>query len=254
MPESREVNVSSRTVTSEEIDKSTRWLIWAVVAVLLILVSFIAYGWFSGSLGTPTAPRTAQEKSLAVTADAIRQNPTEGSAYSIRAETLFALGRKAEAYQVLDQGEAAVKGQNPALLYILRTRTALLNSEGRYAEAEKVGLRAMTASDDYLAKQGLALAKKQVTGLSGNLQTQVSVDTAIQLAAAYMGQKKADKALELYNYALRIDPLAADVLTLRGFAYLTKGDKAKAKADFEQALSYLPGDPDATNGLKQASK
>jgi predicted negative regulator of RcsB-dependent stress response len=47
--------------------------------------------------------------------------------------------------------------------------------------------------------------------------------------------------------------MAADVLTMRGYAFLASGDKAKAKADFQQTLQYLPGDPDATSGLKQAS-
>ena len=252
MPESREVKVSSRVVTSEEIDRSTRWLLWAVVSALLMLGALGAYAWLSGAFDT-AVPRTAQERTLAATAASILTHPTEGSAYAIRAETLFGLGRKTEAFQVLDQGEKAVAGQNPALLYILRTKTALLNAEGKYAEAEKVGLRAMTASDDYLGKQGLELAQKKVTGINGNLQTQVSVDTAVQLAATYMGLKKYNKALEMYDYALRLEPLSGDILTLRGFAHLVAGDKVKAKADFQQTLKYLPGDPSATRGLKQLS-
>ena len=144
-----------------------------------------------------------------------------------------------------------MKGQNPALLFILRAKTKLLNGESRFADAEKAGVEAMKASDDYLARQGAALAAKRVTAIGGNLQTRVSVDTAIQLAQAYMGQMKYDKALEMYDYALKLDPLAADVRTLRGFAYLSKGDKAKAKADFQETLKFLPDDPDATRGLEQ---
>ena len=252
MPESSEVRVSRQVVTSAEMDRPTQWLLWAVVAALLMLLALVVYAWLTGGIGA-SAPRTAQEASLAATAEAIRAHPTDGSNYAIRAETLFGLGRKDEAFQVLDQGEKAVKGQNPALLYILRTRTALLNAEGKYAQAEQVGLKAMKASDDYLAIQGAKLAQSRVTGINGNLLTQVSVDTAVQLATAYMGQKKYDKAMEMYNYALRLEPLAGDVLTLRGFAYLAMGNKAKAKADFQQTLQYLPGDPDATRGLKQAS-
>jgi tetratricopeptide (TPR) repeat protein len=253
MPESTEVEVSRRVVISEETDRPTRWLIWAVAVVALLLVTAFAYGYLSGGFVT-TVPRTTAERSLAISADAIRKNPTEGSAYAIRAETLFGLGRKDEAFQVLDQGEKAVGGKNPALLYILRTRTTLLNLEGKYSEAEKVGIRAMAASDDYLAIQGAELANKSITAISGNMQTRVSVDTAIQLAAAYMGLKKYDKAIEMYTYALKLEPMAGDVLTLRGFAYLASGDKVKAKADFEQTLTYLPGDPDATAGMKQLSK
>ena len=74
----------------------------------------------------------------------------------------------------------------------------------------------MKASDDYLAMQGAALAAKRVTAIGGNLQTRVSVDTAIQLAQAYMGQQKYDKAIEMYDYALKLDPLAADVAPCAG--------------------------------------
>lgn len=251
MPESSEVHVASRVVT-EETDRSTTLLLWAVVAAILMLAAVIVYALVSGGLST-SPPRTAEERTLAVTAEAIRRHPTDGSNYAIRAETLFGLGRKQEAFQVLAQGEKAVKGQNPALLYILRTKTALLNSEGKYTEAVVAGDQAMKASDDFLARQGAALVTKGVTAINGNMQTRESVDTAIQLARAHMGLKQYDKAIAMYNYALKLEPLAGDILTLRGYAYLASGDKVKAKADFQQTLKYLPGDPGATQGLKQSS-
>lgn len=252
MPESSEVNVTRRVVTSQ-VDRPTRWLVWAVFAAVLTLAALVAYALLSGGFKS-TTPRTAQEAMLGVTADAIRKNPKNGAAYATRAEALFAIGRKDEAFQALDEGAKACAGTNPSMLYIQRTRTALLNAEGKYAEAVKVGQTAMLASDDYLAAQGAKLTKSHVTGINGNLQTQVSVDAAVQLAAAYMGLKQYSKALEMYDYALKLDPLAGDVTTLRGFAYLAAGNKAKAKADFQQTLQYLPGDPDATRGLKEASK
>jgi tetratricopeptide (TPR) repeat protein len=251
MPDSKKTEVTT-TVVTEGMDRSTRLMLWAVAGVLLMLVALISYAYLSGTFGS-SAPRTTEERALDITDAAIRSNPSEGSSYAIRAEALFKLGKKAEAYQVLDQGEKAVKGQNPALLYILRARTALLNREGKYAEAEKVGIKAMAASDDYLAIQGAELSKKGVTGIAGNMQVQMSIDTAIQLAGAYAAQKKWDKAIELYTYALKLDPLGGDLLTLRGFAYLGKGDKVKAKADFEQTLKYLPNDPEATRGMKALS-
>jgi tetratricopeptide (TPR) repeat protein len=234
-------------------DRSTKVLLWAVAGATMFFIALVVYAWMTGVFGS-TTPRTAEENTLAVTANMIRTKPTDGSAYAIRAETLYGLGRKTEAFQVLDQGEKAVAGQNPALLYVLRTRTALLNAEGRYADAEKVGLKAMIASDDYLARQGAKLMQSGVTGIGGNLQTRMSIDTAIQLAKAYVGQKKWDKAIEMYNYAVKLDPTAGDILTLRGYAYLAAGQKAKAKADFEQTLKFLPNDPQASSGLKQATQ
>jgi len=252
MSEPSDVQVDRRVVTTGALDRSTRLLLWAVFAAVLMLAALVAYAWLSGAFGTE-APRTAEERSLAVTAATILATPGDGSAYAIRAETFYRLGRKAEAYQVLDQGEKAVGKTEPGLLFVLRTRTALLNNDGNFAEAEKVGIRGMTASDDYLGQQGAALAKKGVTGINTNMQDRESVDMAVQLATAYMGEKKYAKAIELYNYALKLEPLSGDVLTQRGFVFLASGDKAKAKADFTEALKYLPNDPQATAGLKQAS-
>jgi tetratricopeptide (TPR) repeat protein len=146
-----------------------------------------------------------------------------------------------------------VAGKNPALLYILRARTALLNREHRYAEAAKIGERAMTASDEYLKAQGVVLVQKGINVLGGNTQTRVSVDTALQVAEAYMGLKEYDKAIELYGYALRLEPTAADIVSMRGWAYLEKGDKVKAKSDFQTALEYIPDDPSATSGMQRIS-
>jgi len=252
MPETSETNVMRRVVVTEERDRPTRLLVWAVVFTALMLVAMLAYAAVTGTFSN-TAPRTAQEDALASTAEAIRQNPNDGKQYAIRAETLHQLGETKQAFAVLDQGEKAAANENPGLLYVLRARTALLNAEGRYAEAVRVGTRAMTASDDYLGEQGLKLAKKGVTGITGNVQTQLSVDTAIQVAAAYAGLKKWDKAIEMYDYALRLDPLAGDILSLRGWAHLDAGNKAKAKADFQQSLKYLPDDAAALQGMKQLS-
>jgi tetratricopeptide (TPR) repeat protein len=244
---------ATEVIVSRELDMTTKVLLWGVVFGLLMLLALLAYAWLSGGFGTP-APRTAAENALLTTAAQIQADPKAGTAYATRAETLYALGRKAEAYQVLQQGKAAVGKATPPLLYVLRTWTALLIKDGNFVQAEKVGKEGMLASDDYLARQGAALAAKKVTAINANLITGESVDMSVQLAAAYMAEKKYDKALELYNYAYQLEPLGADVQTLRGYCYLAMGNKAKAKADFTEALTYLPNDPSAKSGLAQASK
>lgn len=238
---------------TEGLDRPTQWLGWATVGVVLMLVSLVAFAFLSGVFVKDAPPRTAQEDALAATAASIAADPSSGAQYATRAEALYAVGSTTEAFAALDAGEKAVGGKNPALLYILRTRTALLNREKRYADAEKTGQLAMKASDEYLKAQGVTLVNKGLVVNGGNTQTRVSVDTAIQVAEAYMGLKKYDKALELYTYALTLEPTAADIVAMRGWAYLEKGDKAKAKADFQVALEYMPDDPYATSGLKKAS-
>jgi len=237
---------------AKETDRATRWLWWAVITAVMMLVSVIAYGYMAGALES-VPPRTAEEDALASTTEAIAKNPSDGRQYAIRAEALHRTGSVDEAFQVLDQGEKAVNGKNPGLLYVLRARTALLNEEGRFAEATKVGLKAMDASDDYLTQQSAALVQKGVTAVAGNQDTRASVDTALLVAQAYTGLKQYAKAAEMYDYALQLEPTAADILSMRGWAYLEAGDKAKAKADFEQTLKYMPGDEYAARGLKELS-
>ena len=250
MSESGEVEVTRRVVVGKERDPLVTWLLIGTVFVALLIGAVAGYAVLAGTFKR-TVPRTAEEDALARTAAAIRANPVDGEAYATRAETLFRLGNAKDAYLVLDRAERAVGEQTPALLFVLRTRTMLLNAEERFAEAEEVGKRAMTASDDYLAEQGMQLAEKGVTGISGTMKTRLSIDTAIQLAGAYAGQKKWDNAVELYDYALRLDPLAGDILTMRGWVFLEMGEKEKAKADFEQTLEYLPDDPGASAGIKE---
>jgi len=237
---------------AKESDRATRWLWWAVIAAVLMLVSVITYGYMAGALES-APPRTAEEDALASTTEAIAKNPSDGKQYAIRAEALYRTGSVTEAFQVLDQGEKAVNGKNPGLLYILRTRTALLNEQGKFAEAAKVGLKAMDASDDYLTQQSEALVQKGVTAVAGNRDTRASVDTALLVAKAYTGLKQYSKAAEVYDYALQLEPTAADILSMRGWAHLEAGDKVAAKADFEQTLKYMPDDEYAARGLKELS-
>ena len=137
----------------------------------------------------------------------------------------------------------------PALLFILRSRTMLLNQEERFAEAEKAGNAAVAASDRYLTLQFKELVGK---GLSPQgADTKLTVAAAVELAAAYIGQEKWDEAIKLYTYALTYDPNAADILSMRGWAYLEKGSEASATVDFNEALRYLPDDPRTLEGLKK---
>lgn len=238
---------------SEEMDRPTRVLAWATVGVVLMLVSLVAYAWLSGVFARNVPPRTAQEDALVATDASIAKDPSNGAQYAIRAEALYGVGSKTEAFQTLDAGEKAVAGKNPGLLYVLRARAALLNREKRYTEAAKVGEKAMEASDDYLRAQGVVLVQKGVTVVGGNTQTRISVDTALQVAETHMALKDYDKAIELYSYALTLEPTAADIVSMRGWAYLEKGDRAKAKTDFKTALEYMPDDPYATSGMKRLS-
>jgi tetratricopeptide (TPR) repeat protein len=253
MSKSIEATAQDMVGTPEDVDRPTQWLAWATAGVVLMLIALVAYAYLAGVFVKDTPARTAEEDALAQTSASIAQNPSNGAGYAVRAEALFAIGDETGAFATLDTGEAAVKGKNPDLLYVLRSRTALLDRQGKFAEAAVAGEKAMKASDDYLKAQGVVLVQKGINVVGGNTQTRPSVDTALQVAEAYMGLKNYDKAIGLYNYALALEPTAADIVTMRGWVYIQQGDKVKAKADFERALEFMPDDADALSGMKQVS-
>lgn len=247
MVEANQVEVTRRVVV-EERDPLIRWLVIATVFMALMVAAAFTYALVTGVFDE-SAPQTFDEKSLSLSAEVLRKNPKSGGAYAQRAETLFRLGRKAEAYEVLDQGEKAVGKEIPALIYILRTRTILLNQEKRYAEAEKVGMLAMNASDEYIARQIKQMVPKGLN--TAGADSSLAVDTAVQLADAYIGQEKWDEAIKLYSYALMYEPAAADILTLRGWAYVGASSEESATLDFKEALKYLPDNESARAGLQK---
>ncbi len=239
----------TRRVVEQKSDPVTRWLVWGAVFLTLMLVAVVVYGVLTGAF-SGSAPDTAEEAALAQTAEAIRANPTNGAAYAIRAETLNKLGKVDEAYEVLDQGEKAVGDAVPALIYILRSRTMLLNQEKRFAEAEAVGKRALEASDRYIAQQIRELTSKNLVPAVGSLDARGTIDAALQLAIAQSAQEKWEDAAKAYEYALFYEPTAADILVMRGWVYVEMGAETSATADFNEALKYLPNDESALAGLK----
>lgn len=250
MSEPNQVEVTRRVVVEKRSDRLTQWLIWGAVALFLMLVALAVYGFVSGAF-TNTTPRTAEEYELAYTAEAIASNPTDGTAYARRAEALYKLGRVEDALEVLDQGERAIGEEIPSILFVLRTRAMLLNQEERFAEAEEVGVRAMDLSDIYIKGQIEANTAKGLVSAPGSIDARATVDIALQYARAMVMQEKWDKAIELYNYALYWEPTAADILSLRGWAYIGVGAETSATLDFNEALKYLPDDPSALAGLAE---
>ncbi len=60
------------------------------------------------------------------------------------------------------------------------------------------------------------------------------------LALAHSKAQEWDKAIENYSRVLELDPMNADALGYRGFAYSSKGDFEKAILDYEVCVSLDP--------------
>lgn len=65
---------------------------------------------------------------------------------------------------------------------------------------------------------------------------------------AYLGKGDADRAIEDYEQALRLDPNYANAFNSRGVAYQAKGENERAIDDYNQAILLDPDNANALNG------
>jgi len=77
-------------------------------------------------------------------------------------------------------------------------------------------------------------------------------NSASLLSGIFQQQKDWNNVVKYLTIYLGGDSTDASALIDRGNAYLELGQKDKAKQDFQNALKYIPGDAEATAGLKKA--
>lgn len=106
------------------------------------------------------------------------------------------------------------------------------------------------------AARGRLLAQlKQLDAQIEALETQLAgeavrtTELRLELAPLYVQAGKPKQALAMYSRVLAQHPQLADVHFARGDVYITTGQRAEAKADYEQALKSLPNDPTLLNNL-----
>lgn len=75
------------------------------------------------------------------------------------------------------------------------------------------------------------------------------VQARVRLGRIYVLGNAADRAMEMVDAAIKLEPTNPDVLALRAAVRLNKGDTAGATADAQAVLQRKPGHPDATSLL-----
>lgn len=74
-------------------------------------------------------------------------------------------------------------------------------------------------------------------------------DIWLGLGGVYSREGKYDKALQALDTAVQIDPNRADLRSARARTLRDVGERAKARAEFQKALSFDPGSAEARSGL-----
>lgn len=237
-----------RAATTPVDDPVVWWLKIAIGMVITIAFVAVIYGLLTGIV-SPSSPRTATEARLTLLEATIKQNPESGAAWRDYAAALYASGEKAKARKVVDRATNAVSGLD-------RTFPALIELDQLWAEKEYERVvtkakRAFEADKKYHQEYIAAKARMGVTIRDSDIPSKETIEILLYQARGSGAQGDWTAAIEALTTALTYDPLASDVLVLRGDAYERDGQPDKARADYEQALKYIPDMPAALAGMER---
>jgi tetratricopeptide (TPR) repeat protein len=226
-------------------DPKVRLMAWIAAGLVLIYLATILGALVMGVVGT-TAPRTASERTLAVTE--ARYNAGERTAKGVAQyiDALVVLKKYSKAQSVIDA----------SLKTVDQTRGGEITlSQAKLFFAKKQYQKAIDTAE---ASQKIAKAKydSEIKSTSTNESRAYGypgsyMEAFILLAQANEKLGNWKEAVVAYDGYLKLDKSAADMLIARGFAKIEAGDKDGAKADFTTALQFIPDDARALKGLKK---
>ncbi len=207
-----------------------------VVVILASLATVVLYG-----LQLQSAPRTLQEKTLAVAETAVAEKPDDYNSWLALAYAQVEVGRYTAAAETIEQGKAI---EDTAGFYI--ADAYLAESQGKTDEAielyEAAKQRAITERDE---------RNKELAAVGVKLETPNTdlADAAIGKARLLASAGEHQAAITEYDVALGVQPQMADILVERADMKADLGDAIGARADYENALMFVPDMPEAFEGL-----
>jgi len=242
-------NVTSSVHEGEvirESDASTRYLGFGIVFLIISILCVVLYALVTGVFGT-RPPQTFLEASGGRAELAVMESPGSGSAWAALAGTRWAAGDIAGAWDAIEQGK--LKVSDHSLLFVQTRELEFLIYEGKDDEALKAAVEYVESEEEYRRKEAADYSARGIAVPFGMADYGETGRLYVLKAAAEGNLEKWEDAVASLSDALVLDDKAADVLTLRGWAKLRSGDVAGARADFEQALRFMPEYGSAKDGL-----
>ena len=166
----------------------------------------------------------------------------------------YLTGRKDEAYATIALARRSVEASERPILWVNIQELDMTIRDGKNEQA----LKSATAFVKKDAEIRLRERAEQLSrGIDQSLEAQTtenqaSIELFLLKATAESNLKKYEDAIESYDNALLMAPMASDILALRGWAKLSADDAKGAKKDFKTALKYMPDLESAKAGLKAA--
>jgi tetratricopeptide (TPR) repeat protein len=194
-------------------------------------------------------PRTIEEYKLAQAHAGVGINESAESVGNLALEQIDA-GRFSEAVATIALGreqDFQDEERNYAFDY---AEAYMLDKQGEKARAIGAyeNIRSLIKEAwDRVAQSGVSPNWALANGMHPNYFA-----SGFALARLHQEQGDNTKALELLDEYIEQYPIAADVLVVRGDLKLAMGDVAGAREDFNKALTYIPDDELALEGLRKA--
>lgn len=210
-----------------------------LVLVVALLGTTLALLFYVSTLNR--TPRTSFERDLAQWETAVKERPDSASAWARLAYTYAEADRTKDALDAVRRGERATGAGTLTLV-----EADVLRSAGRYTES-------LAVYD--LAEKELKAAQNDTADRRKRMQIYVPLEQS-SLAPVYFGRGLCRRelgdlkgAVRDVEKAVKAMPEQATMLVVLGDLYAETGDEAKARARYEQALTFVPDDASALEGL-----
>jgi tetratricopeptide (TPR) repeat protein len=230
-------------------DATRTYLVAAIAVVSGMCVALLIYtGVYLDALGE-RVPRTRVERDIVRYEATVQAN--KGSAESWRAYSaaLRAAGEPARAEDVVERGLRAT-GRAPVLQI---EQAYVLNARGKKLEALRTARAGLAAEEKRIIASMARLAKRNIQPKLAGADQRSRIEALVLIGTLEAERDNHDRAIRAYSDALESNPTLTDVITARGYAFLAKGETARARRDFERALKIDASSQAAREGLAEAA-
>lgn len=224
----------------------------AISAVVVLVLILTAGLWVAATgIVDPPAPRSYHERQIELLETVVKQKPKAPRAWADYARAYIAAEQYAQAGRVLDRGEAAVGTKTPELT-LERARLAV--AKGDVEEGLKLVTKSLAVTTALRKTTMEEFAAKGVTVDPRTVRKQEMASAADMQGDLFAAKKQWPEAAKAFSIAVYEKPESADYLVKRGAVYIEMNELKKARADFDQALLFVPGFEPALAGIKRIEK
>lgn len=232
-------------------DPVVRGLAWVGAIVLVIFLVTVASALFFGVLNPP-APRTATERDLAIAEQRIESAET-----TLTAEDWYRYTTALVASEQYTKAERMIKEaldggyEDPQKQYLGLAQVRLdiaredWDAALEHADAAMEALETQLEKDSEVFKTTQKASLLVAEGLGENYDI-----LRLNRAEALENLGRPDEAIVMLDEYLIENERAADILVWRGDLKVETGDTAGAIEDYQAASTYLPGDEELAEKLK----